>query len=922
MAQDAGGGSPYDDTWIDQATDSRLWSDWPTGPLSFPSLPPRFPVGEPLLVPVMSRRQRVVYRLLSALWLLTHAMFWGWWFQPAHVVQPVPFFLITFILGYLAFTPGYFVYLLGRMARPNPALPLPTHMRVALATSFVPSSESIEVLEHTLRAMKAQTDATADVWVLDEGAVPEVRALAAELGILYFTRHGVARYQQPVWPFKARYKAGNYNAWLDAIGYERYDILVQMDTDHAPEPDYLAHMLRPFSDPRVAYVAAPSDVSANAHQSWTVLGRTVLEAPLHGPMQMGLNNGLCPLIMGSHSAMRTTALWRIGGFQRTRAEDHHNTLRLAHFGYRGVFAPDAIAHGYAPPSFGDALRQEWQWARSVTSVLLEYFPRDGRGLPFRKWLEFAFSETWYMCYSLVVLLGLAVAPLALAMNQPWANVNYVSFLLRFELIEVSLATLLFWTRSQGWLRPATSPVITWQSTLLSLARPPLVFMAVLDAALLAITQRDVAYGITFKADHASRGLGWRMLLPYYIIVAILGGSALAYILRYHAAGPAEGYAFLALTYGACYVLLIVLVTHLHRRDTLRLDHTARLRGSRTQLAAAYLTLALFAITATIVLPVAAPDVVGASAPRAMSSAAPATPPVLGPYAYVTPTPLPSTPFFGAYDPNGHASMMRSVDVDEYFISWAPYGADQIISDVTDSELRSRFPLLTIEPWPTRIGNRSTLLRDIAAGMYTAQEDEVVAGLKAVAPQQVYIRFGHEMDQVNGPYPWATTDAPLYIEAYRQFVTYLRDHGVTTARFIWSPGHVDTDTMRYYPGDDVVDAIGDTIIVYNGWPNHPGVPLGFAQQVAPEVAIARQLKRPLIVSEAGLWSPSAAVTLSWLQQVRDAVRHTPGLIGFVYFDAPNPSIWGAARAADWSLTEPELAYLFDGHMRMTPGFNDG
>src|SRR5262249_11442561 len=159
--------------------------------------------------------------------------------------------------------PGYFLLLTSQMKRPNPSLPLPMHLRVAMATSFVPGSESLEVLERTLRAMKAQRGIQADVWVLDEGVVPEVQDLASTLECYYFIRKHILRYQQPNWPFKAKYKAGNYNAWLDMVGYQNYDVLVQLDTDHAPAPTYLQEILRPFSYPGVSYVAAPSDVTGN-----------------------------------------------------------------------------------------------------------------------------------------------------------------------------------------------------------------------------------------------------------------------------------------------------------------------------------------------------------------------------------------------------------------------------------------------------------------------------------------------------------------------------------------------------------------------------------------------------------------------------------------------------------------------------------
>jgi len=53
-----------------------------------------------------------------------------------------------------------------------------------------------------------------------------VQKLAAELGVRYFTRSGVANWNQPQPPFQRATKAGNVNAWLDhvdGLGVE-YDV--------------------------------------------------------------------------------------------------------------------------------------------------------------------------------------------------------------------------------------------------------------------------------------------------------------------------------------------------------------------------------------------------------------------------------------------------------------------------------------------------------------------------------------------------------------------------------------------------------------------------------------------------------------------------------------------------------------------------
>ena len=137
-------------------------------------------------------------------------------------------------------------------------------------------------------------------------------------------------------------------------GYDRYDFVSQLDADHVPEPTYLAEMLRPFADPTVGYVAAPSVCDANAATSWSARGRLYAEAALHGVLQAGYNAGFAPLCIGSHYAVRTAALRSIGGLGPELAEDFSTTVLMNAGGWRGAFAIDAIAHGDGPISVATA----------------------------------------------------------------------------------------------------------------------------------------------------------------------------------------------------------------------------------------------------------------------------------------------------------------------------------------------------------------------------------------------------------------------------------------------------------------------------------------------------------------------------------------------------------------------------------------
>jgi len=886
---------------------------------STPAQPPRrlFPRGIPSVVAVMTSRQRYVYLVFLVLWLAALGDFWWWWFQPGHIVGVGTFVVTTCLIAYLLIPPGYMFFLLGRLHRPNERIPMPKGLRVALATSFVPGSETTGVLMRTLEAMNHQVgvgENTVDVWVLDEGASAEARELAERMGVFYFTRKGVGRYQQPNWPFKAKYKAGNYNAWLDLIGYEQYDILIQMDTDHAPTPTYLQEVLRPFANPDVAYVAAPSDVSGNIAQSWLVKARVSLDSILHGPMQMGFNHRLCPIIIGSHWAVRIPALKAIGGFQQTRAEDHHNTLRLATHGYRGVFAPDAWAIGDGALTLGEALSQEYQWARSICNIFFQFFWRDSHGLRFWQWFEFFFCETWYIAYAFTMALGFLIPVVALLTNIPWAHINYLSFVFHFELVDATLIMMMMWVRRQGWLRPSHSHIISWESALFTLARWPTILLAVadslLDSTLGHLLKRDLQFGVTKKGAGPTRPLAWSTLLVYFVMICGTFGVANWYLLTHMSAASdrsAMGYAFLAILNGVFYTVMLLSVIILHARDARRARTPAALRGVTSQLLAGLLTVVLCVASLALLVDQFAPTIVAPLANQQRVVTTPITAP-----ATTNIVSLPAAPFLGAYDPYGRLTHQSGIQTQMFFVDWSiPTLRQTLIDDIHQAQALDRFPVITLEPWvdgvhPATASERTHLLPDITAGVYNAREATIASALNAVAPQVVVIRFAHEMNLFRGVYPWATTDTAAYIAAFRQFVLSLRAAHVQTARFLWSPASLNQATLSYFPGADVVNYLGDTLLNLTSWPQpFTGDPPTFDSIVASALAIAVQVRIPLIVAEFGEWVSSTATAERWVASILQTLKEQPQwLAGIIYYDARTAAVWGAPDAVNWEL--PPLA----------------
>lgn len=833
-------------------------------------------------VPVMSRRDRWWFTVLLALFAAAVAAFLVWWLKPSHVVGVARFAVTTFLVVYAFAMPAYFFFFLPRMRRPNPALVVPPDLRVTFATTFVPRSESLAILQRTLLAMRDQAGHPHDVWVLDEGDDDEVKHLCRRFGARHFSRKGMAGYQGRTWPFRARTKAGNYNSWLDWCRREgiHYDVLLQMDTDHAPQPGYLMEMLRPFADPAVAYVAAPSITSGNWRESWVVRARYEVEATLHGALQMGYNDGWAPIIIGSHAAFRVPALEAIGGFGRTLAEDHHNTLRLNATGLRGIFSPDAIAIGDGAPSFAEAMVQEYQWARALTQILLTFFPIERRRLPLRLWTQFLFAETWYPFFAFTQALGFLAPAIALLTGLPWVAVNYLAFLGMYAGPTVICLVIVIWVQRQGWLRPIDVPVISWRSALLMLARWPFVLLGVAEAAAGRVTRRQFPFRVTSKGRGGARRLPPVILAPYAVIV-LLSAAAVAVDLVRGVGQEISGYVYLALLNGGTYALVMIAVVALNVREN------ASVHGVPTrQVWSMHLPGWGIGVLSAVLVALLVGGAVWKLGP-------PVVLPASRPAAVVLPA---DRVFLGVYDPKGLATR-TPLDAEQVFVQWKPAVAGEISDHVMRILTRHRVPFVTVEPYPWNIDGLTaeTLLSDVADGRYDATIREIARVVSEVAPSPVYLRFAHEME-LTGLYPWSRADPAGYIAMFRHFVETVRDAHADNARFVWSPAG-NAGAQQYYPGADFVDMVGVTILEADTTSPVPT----FEQRMQQRYDSLGSLGKPMVVSELGISLPDEASETDWLVAAKRSFATFPLLAGVIYFDDVQPT----GTRTDWRLTQEQM-----------------
>jgi cellulose synthase (UDP-forming) len=158
--------------------------------------------------------------------------------------------------------------------------------------------EPVEMVEATARAACAITYPHA-TWILDDGDRPEMRAMAAALGLGYVTR-------SDDWVDRPRHaKAGNLN---NALLVTEGEFVLVLDADQIPDPAILDRTLGWFRDDRVALVQTPQWFSNVTDPD--PLGS---QAPLfYGPIQQGKDGWNAAYFCGSNAVLRREALMQLG----------------------------------------------------------------------------------------------------------------------------------------------------------------------------------------------------------------------------------------------------------------------------------------------------------------------------------------------------------------------------------------------------------------------------------------------------------------------------------------------------------------------------------------------------------------------------------------------------------------------------------
>jgi cellulose synthase (UDP-forming) len=497
----------------------------PSGPvLRMPRTPQRAYRPE-TFVRALRHRDRILVAGLSVGWLAGVVLFWWWWLRPEHWAGGVGFVFASTLMLYLSVEPLSYVVAANRLRRIDQRLPVP-ELRVAFVVTRAPS-EAWAVAKRTLSAMLQQDfPHHYDIWLCDEQPDAEITEWCAAHGVRISTRFGADAYHHDDWPRRTRCKEGNLAYFYDHMGYSNYDVVAQLDCDHVPARSYLAGMVRPFGDPAVGYVAAPSICDLNAGSSWAARGRLHREAYFHGAIQLGHNAGLAPICIGSHYAVRTDAIAEIGGIGPELLEDFSTSFLLNSAGWQGAFATDAEAHGNGPLTLSAMVVQEFQWTRSLATLLCRVVPSHLGRLHWRLRLRYLYALLYHTALVVAIGCGLAAAVGTALAGPQWIGADPVRVLLYWLAISLWLVALTAVLRRRGLLRPADVPILSWDSWLYRLTRWPFIAWGVCTAAVQLLRPRPITFKVTPKTPDGLEPLPATVVAPFAVISVLLAGTAL------------------------------------------------------------------------------------------------------------------------------------------------------------------------------------------------------------------------------------------------------------------------------------------------------------------------------------------------------------------------------------------------------------
>lgn len=231
--------------------------------------------------------------------------------------------------------------------------------------------EPEELLENTLKACRGlqYPKDRLHIWVLDDGDSPQLEKIAKCLEIGYITRkeHKGA-------------KAGNLN---HALGLTKAPLLVIIDADMAPRPDFLMKTVpyflqedgegNPIERTKIGFLQTPQAFrNEDLWQSVFHAGRRIPneQENFYRNLEPSRNAANAVVFGGSNAVLLRRAVEETGGFcEGTLTEDYATGLKIQKAGYQGLAIDEVLAEGLSADNLKSLIKQRERWARGTIQTV-------------------------------------------------------------------------------------------------------------------------------------------------------------------------------------------------------------------------------------------------------------------------------------------------------------------------------------------------------------------------------------------------------------------------------------------------------------------------------------------------------------------------------------------------------------------------
>ena len=261
--------------------------------------------------------------------------------------------------------------------------------------------------------------------------------------------------------------------------------------------------------------------------------------------------------------------------------------------------------------------------------------------------------------------------------------------------------------------------------------------------------------------------------------------------------------------------------------------------------------------------------------------------------------------FGIYDPHKHFAKDPNVQLEHFFVAWQAMDYKDFNRRLADAKQLGRSVMVTIEPYtkaPNWRDGGERLFADIVTGKFDGEIENICSSL-AKFRGLALVRWGHEMEDPNGRYPWARSDSQGYKSAFQYFVTACR-HIAPGIKTVWSPKG-EKNLSDYFPGREYVDFIGVSVWGLESYDTQfYGGARDFSETFNGKYRRIAKFGAPVIIAKLGV-SGRRSYREQWFESLRKAVagkREFPELQAVVYFNDKEPYHWPFGLGSpDWHIS---------------------